>query len=99
MAKSLYYCKAKKRCGEDSSCGCGCLQPKLKKEGLATLIAEWNEKEDEVKTGGEQIQKTNQNEIKLPEMVIKILSKISDDDVNFMGFSSIFQDQNGWYVK
>ena len=36
----------KRRCGEDSHNGCGCLQPKLKKEGLATLIAEWNEKED-----------------------------------------------------
>ena len=31
-----------KRCGEDSDNGCGCLQPsKIKREGLATLFAEW----------------------------------------------------------
>ena len=31
------------RCGEDSHDGCGCLQPKkFKKEGLATLFAEWD---------------------------------------------------------
>jgi len=82
----------KKRCGEDSSCGCGCLQPKLKKEGLATLIAEWNEKEDETKTGGATNSKDESKlSMKLnPELVIKILSKMSDEDVNFMGFSSQF---------
>ena len=32
-----------KRCGEDSEDGCGCKQPsKIKKEGLATIIAEWD---------------------------------------------------------
>jgi DNA-directed RNA polymerase, beta'' subunit/160 kD subunit len=32
-----------KRCGEDNEDGCGCLQPKkIKKEGLATLFAEWD---------------------------------------------------------
>ena len=31
------------RCGEDTEDGCGCLQPKrIKKEGLATLFAEWD---------------------------------------------------------
>ena len=78
----------KKRCGEDSTCGCGCLQPKLKKEGLATLIAEWNEKEDDPKSLGKEDSKLT---MKLnPELVIKILSKISDQDVNFMGFNSTF---------
>ena len=82
----------KKRCGECSHNGCGCLQPKLKKEGLATLIAEWNEKEEEIKNyefskdegTGKLIMKL------IPEIVIKILSKISDEDVNFMGFSSVW---------
>ena len=32
-----------RRCGEDTDDGCGCKQPsKIKKEGLATLIAEWD---------------------------------------------------------
>jgi DNA-directed RNA polymerase II subunit RPB1 len=68
----------KKRCGEDTSDGCGCLQPKkIKKEGLATILAEW-ESEDEMV-------------IKLsPEMVLKIFKRISDEDVNFMGFSPIW---------
>ena len=79
----------KKDHGEDTNCGCGCLQPKLKKEGLATLIAEWSDKEDDVKTLSKE--ELNKLTMKLnPELVIKIFSKISDEDVNFMGFSSIF---------
>ena len=80
----------KKRCGECSHDGCGCLQPKLRKEGLATLIAEWNEKEEELKNyefskdNGKLIMKL------VPEVVIKILKRISDEDVNFMGFSPIW---------
>ena len=39
-----------KRCGEATDDGCGCKQPnKIKKENLATLIAEW----DDVDTGEE----------------------------------------------
>jgi len=35
-----------RRCGEDTNDGCGCKQPKkIKKEGLATLIAEWDKVE------------------------------------------------------
>ena len=80
----------KKRCGEDTNCGCGCLQPKLKKEGLATIIAEWNEKEEEVQDYN--LGKTdNKLAMKLiPEIILKILRKISDEDVNFMGFSPIW---------
>ena len=41
-----------KRCGEDTEDGCGCLQPKkIKKEGFASLYAEWtnnNEEGDEI---------------------------------------------------
>ena len=36
------------RCGEDIEDGCGCLQPsKIRKEGLATVYAEWAKNEDE----------------------------------------------------
>jgi DNA-directed RNA polymerase II subunit RPB1 len=35
-------CSSMKRCGEDTEDGCGCLQPtKIRKEGLATIYAEW----------------------------------------------------------
>jgi len=75
-----------KRCGEENDDGCGCKQPdKIKKDGLASLYAEWNE-----------IQEIDSNDkdkliMKMtPEIVLKIFRRISEDDVNFMGFSSIF---------
>jgi DNA-directed RNA polymerase II subunit RPB1 len=79
-----------KRCGEDTEDGCGCLQPnKIRKEGLASIFAEW--KGD----GGEQSEPI---EIKLtPEMVIKICKRISDEDVSFMGFSPVYSRPD-WMV-
>ena len=67
-----------KRCGDETDCGCGCVQPrKIQKEGLATIVAEWKQND-----GAAPIT------IKLtPEMVLKILRRISDEDVTFMGFS------------
>ena len=75
-----------KRCGEDSEDGCGCKQPnKIKKEGLATLFAEWDNIEG---LGPDDQDKLN---IKLfPEMVLKMFRRISDEDVTFMGFSPTF---------
>ena len=71
-----------KRCGEDTEDGCGCLQPrKIEKDGLATIFAHWRG-EDE---NSEPII------IKLiPEMVLKIFKRISDEDVSFMGFSPLY---------
>jgi DNA-directed RNA polymerase II subunit RPB1 len=71
-----------KRCGEDTDDGCGCLQPnKIRKEGLATIFAEWKSEE----AGSEPMI------VKLtPETLLKIFKRISDEDVNFMGFSPIF---------
>ena len=61
------------RCGEDSDDGCGCLQPKkIKKEGLATLFAEW----DNINglNNEDDIDKLN---MKLtPEIVLKIFRRI-----------------------
>jgi DNA-directed RNA polymerase II subunit RPB1 len=75
-----------RRCGEDITNGCGCLQPyKIRKEGLATLYADW--KTTNADEGGD---KSGQDvSIKItPEMTIKIFKRMSDDDINFMGFSS-----------
>jgi len=71
-----------KRCGEDTEDGCGCLQPtKIRKEGLATIYAEWVSNNTE----------TENMVIKVtPEMVLKIFKRISDEDVSFMGFSPIW---------
>ena len=68
------------RCGEDTDDGCGCLQPKkIRKEGLATIFAEW--KNEDAESEPIIIKVT-------PEMVLKILKRISNEDVSFMGFSA-----------
>tara|TARA_B110000483_G_scaffold144911_1_gene172943 strand:+ start:330 stop:6242 length:5913 start_codon:yes stop_codon:yes gene_type:complete len=69
------------RCGDETNDGCGCKQPrKIVKEGLATLIAEWE--------GDDALNKLT---MKLtPEVVLKIFRRISDEDVSFMGFSALW---------
>ena len=70
------------RCGEETEDGCGTLQPKkIRKEGLATIIAEW--KNDDQEKDNIVIKVT-------PEMVLKIFKRISDEDVSFMGFSPLW---------
>jgi DNA-directed RNA polymerase II subunit RPB1 len=86
------------RCGEDIEDGCGCLQPaKIRKEGLATVYAEWTQNEDENPSdaeAGEEVAAAGARSnmiIKLStEMVLKILKRISDEDVYFMGFNPIW---------
>jgi DNA-directed RNA polymerase beta' subunit len=71
-----------KRCGEDTEDGCGCLQPnKIRKEGLATIYAEWKSEDAESEPMMVKI---------TPEMMLKIFKRISDEDVSFMGFSPVF---------
>jgi|UniRef100_A0A6C0JAR5 DNA-directed RNA polymerase II subunit RPB1 len=69
----------KKKCGDEFKGGCGCSQPsKYRKDGFATIYAEWDALDDE-----ESIS------IKVtPELALKILRRISNVDVDFMGFSS-----------
>ena len=93
------------RCGDDIDDGCGCLQPtKIRKEGLATIFAEWTDKdksgeeegaasvaEEEDEEGGQKGQRNKEYVVKLTtEMVLKILKRISDEDVSFMGFNPIW---------
>lgn len=82
-----------KRCGEDNEDGCNCKQPnKIKKEGLATIFAEWDNIEG---LGPEDSDKLNMRFT--PEIVIKIFRRISDEDVNFMGFSPVWSRPD-WMV-
>jgi DNA-directed RNA polymerase II subunit RPB1 len=75
-----------KRCGEDIDDGCGCKQPKkLKKEGLATLIAEWDNIDGLTADDSDRLSMTL-----TPEILLKCFRRISDEDVNFMGFSPIW---------
>jgi len=89
-----------KRCGEDTSDGCGCKRPKkIKKEGLATLIAEWDKVEGTGGSGGGgegeggEEESSSSSTISLhltPEILLKCFKRISDDDVSFMGFSPLW---------
>ena len=84
-----------KHCGENvDGCGCGYKQPsKIKKENIATLVAEW----DDVKKEDEE-EGVNSNILRMPvELVLKILSRISHEDLNFMGFSSTFSNP-AWMI-
>jgi DNA-directed RNA polymerase II subunit RPB1 len=81
----------KKRCGEDSHNGCGCLQPKIKKEGLSTIVAEWNSTEEEL--SNYEFSKINNNKLIMkltPEIVLKIFKKISSEDIKFLGFDNVW---------
>ena len=74
------------RCGDATCDGCSCKQPKkIKREGFATLVAEWpNIKVTNAVTDKEEAM----NLVLTPEICLKVLRRISDQDVEFMGFSS-----------
>merc|ERR1711871_4380 len=78
--------KSKKCCGNDHNDGCGYKQPaKFKKEGLANIFAEWEA------VDGMTPEELEKLVVKVtPEMVIKIFKRISDEDVNFMGFNNLW---------
>ena len=82
-----------KTCGQETEDGCGCRQPsRIKKDGLATIFAEW----DEQKSSAES--KSEKHIFKLiPETVLKIFRRISDEDVKFMGFSPIWSRPD-WFI-
>jgi len=72
-----------KRCGENDH-GCGCIQPtKYKREGIATVVAEW--------TKMKVVDDDTNTSMKIPpEMFIKIFSKMSDADISFIGLSPVW---------
>ena len=85
-------CKGIRRCGQDTEDGCGCLIPKIKKEGMSSLSAEW---QNASTTEGEEL--TTIVIPLTPELVLKIFKRISDEDVTFMGFSPIWSRPD-WMV-
>lgn len=68
-----------KRCGEETETGCGCKQPKIRKEELATIYGDWVNESKESFT----VNIT-------PEMALKIFRRISNEDILFMGFSPVW---------
>ena len=70
-----------RRCGQFTNNGCGCLQPKIKKQGYCTLYAEWIKPNPDTKEEDTIIIKYT------PELILKIFKKITNEDIDFMGFS------------
>ena len=81
----LNHCKKTKRCGDKNCNGCGTLSPTtVKKElnGIGKIIAIWKSKKSD-----------NEKDIKFSwdaSDVLKIFKRISDEDIDSMGFSSIW---------
>ena len=97
-----------KRCGEDTETGCGCLQPKriTMKAGLGKIYAEWDnvkgvlEETSAATIAGSAAETDKDGSLSMkltPEIVIKIFRRISDEDVEFMGFSPVFSRPD-WMV-
>ncbi len=92
------------RCGKETEDGCGCLQPdkKYRKDGLANIFAEWTKvspgssapdagTEGGAGAGAGYGNGTGRLNMKVtPEMVIRIFKRISNEDVEFMGFNPQF---------
>lgn len=73
-----------KQCGDDGTIGCGAKQPsRYNKEGAMKIIAEWKDK-----TTGED-NKSTQIEF-TAEDVYRIFKRISDEEIEVMGFNSIW---------
>jgi DNA-directed RNA polymerase II subunit RPB1 len=79
-------CKVKK-CGSEIEYGCGCEQPtKIKKTDLATLTAEWTTRGNNNSTEPAQPVSI----LLTPKIVQTILSRMSTEDIEFLGFSPTF---------
>ena len=97
-------CSGISRCGEATELGCGCKQPdKIKLEEMATIIATWETLgKTDAFTGPELIAVIEAGKSQFvmrftAEIVLKIFKRISDEDVNFMGFSPIWSRPD-WMV-
>ena len=78
-----------KRCGQFTEDGCGCKQPnKIALFEIATIYAEWKKLSEDKDKVTVHI---------TPEMILKIFKRISDEDVNFMGFSPVWSRPD-WMV-
>jgi DNA-directed RNA polymerase beta' subunit len=86
-------CQKVKRCGELTENGCGCKQPdKIKLDGMSTINAIWenlvNEGVNSAAVTESKDGKSNYTMKLTAEIVLKIFKRISDEDVEFMGFSA-----------
>ena len=83
------------RCGDETCDGCGTKQPlKILKEGMANILAEWEN------TNGINIDGKKEETLRVklfPEDIIKLFRRITDEDIEFMGFSPVFSRPE-WFI-
>ena len=76
------------RCGQETEDGCGARQPdRYVREGIARIVAEWDEMEGPgvAKTPGEA--STKQRQYLEVEFVLRLFRRITDEDVDFIGLN------------
>jgi DNA-directed RNA polymerase II subunit RPB1 len=72
------------RCGQETEDGCGTLKPnRFVTEGIARIVAEWDIYEG---TGDKQTKSVSRQPLEV-EYVLRLFKAITDEDVDFMGFS------------
>ena len=77
-------CDKVHRCGQESEDGCGTLKPnRFVTEGIARIVAEWDIYDG---TGDKQTKTVNRQPLEV-EYVLRLFKAITDEDVDFMGFS------------
>ena len=87
----LTACQDVTRCGEQTEDGCGARQPhRYHDEDICRIVAEW--KDLATPTGGEGAPASSGSLRRFlePEYVYRLLRRISDEDVDFMGFSRLW---------
>ena len=85
----LTLCKNISRCGQEIEDGCGARQPdRFVREAISRIVAEWDNIEGpanpENKIKGIE---SKQRQVLECEYVLRLFRKITDEDVDFMGFS------------
>lgn len=89
---TLAACQNIGRCGQETEDGCGARQPdRYVRDGIATIVAEWDAIEGPAATGeGGAPAPTKQRQRLEVEYVLRLLRRLTDEDVDFMGFSRYF---------
>jgi DNA-directed RNA polymerase II subunit RPB1 len=86
----LTACQEVTRCGEQTEDGCGARQPhRYHDEDICRIVAEWKDLPQTVEAGAEA-PPTKMRRFLEPEYVHRLLRRVSDEDVDFMGFSRMW---------
>ena len=86
----LTACQGVTRCGEQTEDGCGARQPhRYHDEDICRIVAEWKDLPASTEEGAAPGPTTLRRFLE-PEYVHRLLRRVSDEDVDFMGFSRLW---------